>query len=36
MADEIINPKRTYVLATSMLIPLVIVFNALPQVTCDV
>lgn len=31
MAAEIINPERTYVIATALLIPLVIVFNALPQ-----
>jgi hypothetical protein len=31
MADEIVDPKRTYVIATALLIPLVIIFNALPQ-----
>lgn len=31
MAAEIINPERTYVIATALLVPLVIVFNALPQ-----
>jgi hypothetical protein len=31
MADEIVDPKRTYVMATALLVPLVVVFNAVPQ-----
>jgi hypothetical protein len=31
MADEIVNPKRTYLIASALLIPIVIIFNALPQ-----
>ena len=31
MAAEIVSPQRTYVMATALLVPLVIIFNALPQ-----